>query len=249
MWKHVLFGGLLLCSVSCVSKRKLTYLRDGMAPGRTTERQDYRVRKGDALVVEIKSSDPASSNFYNLKTENNSGSYNDAFLYVNSLPVNATGDMSLPFLGSLKVEGLTVPEITTKIEVALADHLRNASVFVKLVSYEVTVLGEVNRPGAYNVSREGITLLQALGLAGDLTNYGKRNNIKVIRTDNNVSRTIEVDLRNYELLSSPAYFIYPHDVIYVSPLRVRSAEMNLKPVGVWLSGAAVLILILRTIDE
>lgn len=97
MWKHVLFGGLLLCSVSCVSKRKLTYLRDGTTPSRMTERQDYRVRKGDDLVVEIKSSDPGSSNFYNLKTENNSGSYNDAFLYVNSLPVNSTGDMSLPF--------------------------------------------------------------------------------------------------------------------------------------------------------
>lgn len=249
MWRVLVCFGLVVLAGSCVSKRELTYfnrkpLRESVAP-----QHDYKLRSGDDVFIEIKSPDPSSSSFYNLKGDEYSGPYNDAFVYLNSHSVNPNGNVELPFIGAIEVQGLTIQQTIRKIEIALTEHLRDATIFAKLVSYDVTVLGEVNKPGNYTVHDNMITIFQALGMAGDLTNYGKRNKIKVIRNENGIDKTHIVNLNNNSIMTSECYFIYPHDVIYVAPMRTRSTEINVKPISVVLSGAAVFLLIIRTIQE
>lgn len=247
MWKFLSLITLLVFVSSCASKRKLTYLYKDTIPQTVSSKHTYNIRSGDNLFIQIKSSDPSSSNFYNLNDSDQSGPYNEAFVYLNSHTVSLLGAVKLPFLGDIEVKGLSIPEITIKLENALTEHLKDASVFVKLVSYDVTVIGEVNQPGKYVVYESSeINIFQALGLAGDITNYGKRNTVKIIRNESNgIANTIELDLSSNNVFASEGYNIYPHDIIYVEPRRLRSAEMNLKPIGTFLSGAGVLLLLLR----
>ncbi len=246
----VIAGWLLLLGMcSCVSKRKLTYVKNTQKGTYIIpQRPDYQLQVGDNISIEIESTDPASSEFYNLKEEGFSGPYNDAFIYLNSHSVSSEGEIKIPILGTFKVEGKSLGSTTALLEKALSKHLKNASVFVKLVSFEITVLGEVKKPGNYLLRDNEANLFRVLGLAGDLTDFGKRRNVKIVRREKGVSRTIVVDLTDESVLTSEAYHLYPHDMVYVEPMRSKPLQMNLKPVGVLLSATTLIILILRTLN-
>ncbi len=247
MWRFILLFFALVFFSSCVSRKKLTYLKKNTIPANTLPKHLYTIRPGDNLFVQIKSPDPSSSSFYNLNDENQNGSFNDAYIKINSYSVGTDGVIKLPFLGNIPVAGLSVSEITGVLEDALSEHLKDGSVFVKLVSYDVTVLGEVSHPGKYMIyENDKINIFQALGLAGDITNYGKRKSVKVLREQSNgATNAIEIDLSSNLVFNSEGYYIYPHDIIYVEPLGIRAVEMNMKPTATLLSSAVVLILILR----
>jgi polysaccharide export outer membrane protein len=240
---------ILWMASSCVSQKKLSYLHHGSKPTQLAVADQYEISIGDNLYVEIKSPDPSTSSYYNLGNEIKSNSYNLPFLFINSFSVSETGEINLPHIGTLPVAGFTIAEVTENIEKSLSEHLREASVYVKLVSYQVTVLGEVQNPGQYFVYRpEALTIFEALGLAGDINRYGKKKSVTVIRTTQNETKQIEIDLTNNQSFASEAYFIYPNDVIYVNPIRYRSFEMNLKGITVLLSTAGLILLFIRSFN-
>ncbi len=247
MWRFICLVSVLVFFNSCVTKKKLTYLRKNTLPTVSAPKQAYTIRPGDNLFIQIKSPDPSSSSFYNMNEENHIGSFNDAYIKINSYSVNPNGTVKLPFLGDIQVAERTVSEITGLLEIALTEHLKDANVFVKLVSYDITVLGEVSQPGKYLVyENDRINIFQALGLAGDITHYGKRKSVKVLRElSNGVTKAIEIDLSSNLAINSEGYYINPHDVIYVEPISMRAVEMNLKPIATVLSGAVLIVLILR----
>lgn len=243
----ILFLGCILFT-SCATKKNLSYLA-GNKPSGTVPIYQYTITAGDNLFIQIKTPDASASEFYNLNDHGERGSYNEAYVYLNSHAVAADGSITLPFIGAVPVAGHTLETIIPVLEQALSSHLKDASVFVKLVSYDVTVLGEVNHPGSYTAYTNQVTIFQALGLAGDLTNYGKRGNVKVVRQNSaGQPETYTLDLTRQDVFASPGYYVYPHDVIYVSPTKGRPLDINLRPMGVLLSGAALVLLILRTIN-
>jgi polysaccharide export outer membrane protein len=141
--------------------------------------------------------------------------------------VSNDGKINLPILGEIEVKNLTFTQVESKIQGELISRqlLKNPIVVCRILNAKVTVLGEVRNPGTYTFYENNLTILQALGLAGDLNINGVRKNIKVIRMENNQQKIGEIDLTKKDWMKSPFYFIKPNDVIIVNPntAKVKSA--------------------------
>src|SRR5262249_6165943 len=158
--------------------------------------------------------------------------------------VDKTGNVGLPSVGRIKVQGLTVGEAQELIQKKINDYFTNATVILKLVSFRVSVLGEVERPGAYFVSNNQITLLEALALAGGPKEYGDKRHVTLMRQSDQGTQALYVDLGKAEVLSSEYYYLLPNDVVYVPTLKARPGRMNLELMGVLfaaISAAGVVI--------
>ncbi|QKX06851.1 polysaccharide export protein [Aquimarina sp. TRL1] len=166
--------------------------------------------------------------------------------------IDENGLIDFPVLGELKVAGLTRIQVKELIKEKLRIYIKEPIVNVRLMNFKITVIGEVNRPGSYTIPNERITIIEALGLAGDLTILGKRENISVIREKDGVNVYHKVNLTSKELFNSPVYYLAQNDVLYVEPnkARVRSSKANrdtntfgiiMSIVGVALSGLAILL--------
>jgi polysaccharide export outer membrane protein len=135
--------------------------------------------------------------------------------------VDADGNIDYPVLGKIKLLGLTVEQARTLLKEKLSEYLQNPIVNIRILNFQITVLGEVNKPGTYPSTGERMSLLKALGMAGDLTIKGRRDNVLVIRDFDGVKTYSRVDLTNKELFNSPVYFLTQNDVVYVEPNNSR----------------------------
>ncbi len=160
--------------------------------------------------------------------------------------IDYEGNIEFPVLGKLKVVDLTRIQVKKMIREKLKSYINDPIVTVRLNNFKITVLGEVRNPGAFSVPNERITIIEALGLAGDLTIKGKRTNITVIR-ENGVKKIFhKIDLTSKEIFSSPGYYLTQNDVIYVEPneSKLRESENNATKLGVLFSSVGVLISVL-----
>jgi len=173
---------------------------------------------------------------------------NPGSLFLDGYSIDVSGKIILPTLGELTVKDLTVEEAQKLIQLNVNKYLNNAIAVVKLISFKVTVLGEVKNPGYYFVYNNQATALEALGMAGDLTNFGSRKNVKLIRQRPSGSEVILLDLTDPNLLKSEYYFLKPGDVIYVEPLKARSKRSNLEVLSVVFSALTTGILILSYVS-
>jgi polysaccharide export outer membrane protein len=148
--------------------------------------------------------------------------------YEKGYVLNDKGEVKLPLIGAVNLAGLTIPAATSLIEEKFKAYISDPIITIKKLNFKVTILGEVNRPGTYQVMNEKATLLEALGLAGDLSTFGDRKSIRIIRTENNVTKDFMVDLTNASSLTTEVYFLHPDDVVYVSPVP-RRAFQNISP--------------------
>jgi polysaccharide biosynthesis/export protein len=200
---------------------EVTYM-NGIPTGKTyisgPTPEEYKVRKNDQLFIQVISDDPLNAAFLNLtNTQGNSGNLGSS---ANSLElitflVDERGNISYPQLGEIKVEGLTTAEVRDIIQQKVNIYLESASVFVKLVNRNITVLGEVRSPGQKLMVKNQLTIFEALGTAGDITDYGNRQNVKLIRELPEGKHVAELNLTDPNLIASPYYYILPHDIIYV----------------------------------
>lgn len=210
----VLFG-----VVSCTTPlREITYMHgieaqrvypDGPVP------DTYRIRQNDLLYITVIGDDPANTAFFNL-VQGQAGSYSQNMDLVTYI-VDEAGKIWFPQLGELQVEGFTVTEIRNGLQQYVDRYLENASVFVKLVNRTITVLGEVRSPGQHYMIKNKLTIFEALGLAGDVTDFGNRRNLKLVRETSSGKQVAELDLTSPDLITSPYYYVLPHDVLYVEP--------------------------------
>ncbi len=235
---------------ACVSKKSLTYFKKTSDEAYAIQpASPYLIQQGDNLHIEIKSIDPSASSIYNLQKENVNLPYNRASINLNSYAVHKDGTITLPLIGSIQVDGLTIDEIKIRVQQELEQHLKDVTVFIKLVSIEVSVLGEVRNPGTYYINDNQVNIFEALSMAGDLTDMGNRKKIKVLRTTGEETIAHEVSIADASSLTSEIYHLHPHDVVYVEPIRLKPFRLNLTPVTVFLSGVSAVLLAIRLIRE
>ena len=204
---------LLFC-VSCTPTNKIAYLQNAKD---TTYRQTLRTieapfQKNDILNVIISSLDAKASADFN-KVE------------AKGYLINSQGNIEMPMLGDIKAEGLTKLQLKESItKTILAKKLLvEPQVEIRYLNFEVTVLGEVGHPAVINVPSEQITLFKALGLAGDMTIYGKRENVLLVREEEGVRKTRRINLNSSDFLNSQYYYLKPNDLIYVEPNKTKVA--------------------------
>lgn len=223
-----------LFTSSCLTRKQIAYFQDSNNEHPLNSvKTDIELQKFEPLIspkdilsIFVTSLSPEASSFFNnaiVKT--NSENFAGLAPAVGYL-VDVNGNIEMPLIGKVKVGGLTTSQATDLIKSQLEKFLLSPSVRLYFENYRVTILGEVSRPGVYQVPNEKITLPEALGLAGDLTAYGKRDNILIIREDSDKKSFARLDIRNIEIFASPYYYLHPNDVIYVEPNKGKAAQAD-----------------------
>jgi len=219
---------LLAPLTSCKTHEKTVYFQSSKsdtlvvsAPGFTPV---FKV--DDLLSVVITAEDPESASIYNLPAP--TATTNQGYTIGNAAPygylVNARGEISLPIIGKFSVAGKSRMQLEDEIILKLEGQLKNPTVQIQILNFKITVLGDVKSPGTFKVPNERITMLEAIGLAGDLRMSGVRDNVKVIRDSCGVKKEYQVDLTTNEIFSSPVYYLQQNDVVYVQPNAAARSE-------------------------
>lgn len=212
---------MILGVFSCASPKKIVYLQNASANGgKNAISYELLIQPDDMLQIIVSAENPEVAVPYNLKsvsvTEAMGGqSLGDVYL------VDKNGEIEFPQLGKIKLSGLTRLEAIEKIKTTLKDHISNPIIQLKITNFKFSVLGEVASPGTHSVAGERITLLEGLSMAGDLTIYGKRKNIMVIREKEGVKSIEKVDITNADFINSPYYYLAQNDVVYVEPNKTQ----------------------------
>ena len=245
----VLLPGLL---GGCVAQQQLPYLQGKEYSTRTAVqvdnvRQAYHLQPGDVLSIRVQSVQPALNEMFSVTSGQNIQSGEPGNLFVAGYSVDEAGGIALPTVGRLKVAGLTVEETQGLVQKEVGRFMRDANVVVKLTSFKLTILGEVRAPGRYFVFNSQATVLEGLGLAGDLTEFGNRTNVKLVRQTAKGSAVVLLDLTDPNLLRSPYYYLLPNDALYVEPLKARTSRANANNLGLVFAGLSTVILLLSFI--
>lgn len=245
----------LLCLESCVSSRKVAYMQD-VGSGVRSEgiaQVPVSVWPGDKISIVVNSKNPELAEMFNLPviTHRIGQPMNSSYNYsqqMSSYTVDSNGNIDFPVLGEIHVAGLKRDKIASYIkdELVRKNLVKDAVVIVEFMNMGVSVMGEVNRPGRFSIDRDYITLLDALSMAGDLTIYGKRDNVLVVRRDDSVETYYRVNLCDSKSLhSSPVYYLRQNDMVYVEPNDVRARQStlngnNVRTASFWMSLASLL---------
>lgn len=228
---------VVLCAAmatSCVSQRKLSYLRDVTAASADSINQTYtslkenRIAKGDLLSIFVNALDVEAVRAFNLPVANvqNLGAKTvSASAGGGSLQgywVDPEGNIDFPVLGKLHVEGMSAMQLKDTLTTLVSQSVKDPIININFLNFFVTVLGEVKNPGRHPVTSQGMTILDALGLAGDMTIYGKRNNVLITREIDGKLEFARLNLNDQSIFASPYYHIRQNDVIYVEPNTARA---------------------------
>jgi polysaccharide biosynthesis/export protein len=241
---------IIFCLTSCVQQKQIAYFQKALNQSDTIAvAQTYipKIQPGDILAIPIGSLNPVASSFFNpystmpitsdnVATSATSGSNTATStsitapsLVQTSAPgylVDANGNIELPLVGVVKVAGLTTIAAKDTIKSRVSKFLKETTVTVRFLNYKISVLGEVMRPSVYVIPNETITLPEALGLAGDMTIFGKRDNVLIIRDNNGKKEFGRVNLNSRDLFSSPYYHLHANDIVYVEPSKGRIAQTD-----------------------
>lgn len=238
--RMTLLAALVGMASSCVTQKQMTYLRDADPSKADTINATFQsqseavIRPGDALTIVVSALDQEAVVPYNLPLV----VYSGGGAQVNTTPamqfytVDEAGEIAFPVLGKLHVAGLKRTEVEDLIKTRLEAQVMDPTVIVRLVNGTVSVLGEVNRPGRVGINGR-LTILDALAASGDLTPYGRRDNVLITREIDGKLEIARLNLRSSDLYTSPYYFLQQNDVVYVSPNKVRA--ISSANAGLWLS--------------
>jgi len=246
----VLLFFLSIILASCGSVKNIAYLQNSDEINFEKSRflYDARIMPKDQLSISVNTTTPEASLPFNLLLQNEytQGRSMSAAGVLMPYLVDNDGYITFPVIGRLKVGGLTKSEaeklIFEKIRPYMAES-ENPVVIVRMSSYSVSVLGEVARPGSFQVSREKITILEALAQAGDLTIYGVRDKVKLIREDiTGKKQIVNLNLNDANLVNSPYYYLQQNDVVYVEPNKVKAQNSKVgQTTTLWFSATSILI--------
>ena len=233
---------------ACTSTKKIIYLQDVVPLKQQEIEQKYEViiHGDDLLAIMVNSRAPELALPFNMpmvsyQLGSNAGGQQRVLGYL----VDTNGNIDFPILGEIHVEGLTRMQLTELIKNKLieGDLIKDPIVTVQFLNFKISVMGEVGRPGSFTISGDRITLLEALSMAGDLTIYGRRDRVGVIR-ENNGKRTILFhDLRSADIFNSPCYYLQQNDIVYVEPNKAKSGQSSINQnnsIGVWVSVISLL---------
>ncbi len=243
----------LLIATSCNTSKEIVYLQDIQTGEKEKVDSSHGivVQPKDMLSIIVSSKDPQLASMFNLPvvsyqagSEIVSGGQQQRLLgYV----VDEQGFINFPILGKIEAAGCTRWQLQEKIknEIIRRDLLKDLVVTVEFMNFKISILGEVTNPGSYKIEGDKVTILEALSMAKDLTIFGRRDQVYVIREENNTRTTYHVDLRSTDLFNSPVYYLKQNDIVYVQPNKVKAGqstinENNIKSVSLWISIASLL---------
>jgi polysaccharide export outer membrane protein len=226
-------AAMMFCS--CGNPRQLQYLQ-GQFDTAQLSHVEYPVpviQKNDLISISIFSDDPRASAYYNLPSQtivNNTGTLEStqpaaSTVSSSSYLVDEEGFIHMPGpgMGRIQVAGLTKNQLDSLILSKLQDKLKNPYTVIRLSSYKITLIGEVTKPGQFTIPNERVSLLEAIALAGDLTPYGRRENVLIIREINGHRTYQRVDLRDPNVLNSPYFYLQPNDIVIVDPNKTKAS--------------------------
>ncbi|WP_316749010.1 polysaccharide biosynthesis/export family protein [Pedobacter gandavensis] len=244
--KNLTFALLIsLIIQGCAPQRNLVYFSN--LPNSTNEKiqraPELKIQKNDQLSVTLTS---LNTDYNVLFASANANNSNTPVNGKAGFKVNNAGNIALPMVGEIKVEGLSLEEAQALIIQALKRQIKDPYVDLQLVNFKVTVIGEVNHPASLNVPGEQINLLEALGMAGDMTVFGKRENVLVIREEDGVRNMTRLNLNDKNVYDSPYFNLKQNDIVYVEPDKAKEKQVNpnqnLMPIISTLVSAAAVIL-------
>ena len=215
---------------SCVPQKKMLYLKDAEMVAENLSKEyvndrtvDYKLQPGDNLFIRfINTIDERSAASLAGETSVRSNYMSsDASIYLQSYTLDEEGCIELPLTGKIELKNLTVDQAKEKMQNEIDKFVNQTTLIVKLSNFNLTVLGEVNRPGMYKVYQSQINLFEAMALAGNMTNFAKKSDVKIVRQTDNGSEIITIDMGQADVLSSPYYYLKPNDIVYVEPLKIK----------------------------
>lgn len=223
---------LVFCA-SCASRKNIVYFQDepieeGVA---MAEPKQLIYKPDDILTINVAAFVQETVAPFNLTVGRNNNNDNRAVqgaLQLQTYLVDYEGNIDFPVLGKLHIEGLTRTELTDMLTEEISEYATDPIVNVRLSNFTITIIGEVSNPGTFTIQDERITILEALGLANDLTIYGERKNVLIIREVDGEKKFAMIDLTSINTVNSPVYYLQQNDVIYVEPnkARIRSSTYN-----------------------
>lgn len=221
---NILILYLITIIISCASMEDIVYLnKQYNVENQNNINYEHIIKKGDILDVKIISNNKNIFEIFNISNSPDNPNTTDANLFVNGFIVNDEYEIEIPTIGKINLEGLSIKESKSKIEENVKEFILDATVIVKLVNFNITVLGEVKRPGNYKIYDNKVSILKAIGMAGDLTDYGNRKKIKIIRD----SKIHTLNITNSGFIYSEFYYLKSEDIIYIEPrsaVRLRSSS-------------------------
>jgi len=225
---------ILLTIMSCATRQDIAYFQDEKIGEFTQPNLFYNLiyQPSDILTIDVTAFDPETVRAFNLNVvpyDIDSSTFDARTnLRMQTYIVDANGFINFPVLGKIKIADLSRQEATELLTLKISEYAKDPLVNIRLTNFTITVLGEVNNPGSFIIQDEKVTLTEALGLAGDLTIYGKRNNVLLIREINGIKKFSILDLTSVKALTSSTFNLKQNDVIYVEPnnSRVRTSSFN-----------------------
>lgn len=244
---------LIACLTACKTSEKINYIQD-VEPGVTQpieSRQSIIIQPKDMLSIIVSTKDPELAAMFNMSVQaNRAGVPVESYKsnqYLSGYVVDNNGDIDFPVLGKIHAAGLSRWALQEKIvrELTERDLLKDMVVTVEFMNFKVSVLGEVKNPGTYSIEGDKVTVLEAIAMAGDLTIYGLRDEVYVIREENGERQNFKLDLRSKDIFNSPAYYLRQNDIIYVQPNEVRAGQSTInqnsvRSISLWLSITSLL---------
>ena len=239
--KYYIYISIFTVIVSCTTYKDITYLRN-LNPSSADSLYKskpgiYKIQPADILYVKISCLDENINKVFSQSTGSqisSGGGY-----YMTGYTVEQDGTINLPILGRLTVSGYTVPEALKEIQKITDKYITNAIVELRLVSFKISVIGEVKRPGQLNVYNDKANIFEVVALAGDLTYYGNRHSILLMRSYPEGTKTYWLDLTDKNILTSDLFYIQPNDIIYVKPYRNTGFRLSIADYSMLISTLTV----------
>lgn len=223
----LIFKIFLICIIiqGCTPMKKITYLNDGQVGEWDVSPipPKHHLEIGDILMIKVISRNEESNDLFNIENNNNSANptLTAANLYLNGFTISQEGTIDIPNVGKIFILDHTLKEAEETILKKAENYLINPFVVVKLANFEFTILGEINAPGNYPVYKEGLTIYDAIAIAGDITDYGNLKEVKIIRSHKNKKQIYRIDLTDSNVLTSDFYYLRNNDLIYIQPLKFK----------------------------
>ena len=253
-----LIGILLIVMLvsSCTPHKKIVYLQREAGDADSFEfvKPEYRIKSGDILHIQVLTHDEKSYAMFNSDrtgqrtTAAGGGGIGNVQMFLHGYNVDDSGEVKMPVVGSVKVEGKTIAETTKYIEKKVEEYLIGATVLVKLVNFSFSVLGEVGSPGKYYVYDNRVSILDAIAVAGDLTDFGNRN-ITIVRQTDKGATFGSVNLNQASALTSEYYYLQPNDIVYVEPYRIKRLGISQFPFALVFSTISTTLLLINYLSN
>ncbi|TLX75658.1 polysaccharide export protein [Labilibacter sediminis] len=241
--KPLFFLFLVVSMSSCISLKKSIYLQGDFAKelekienAYEIKESEYLIKPNDNLYIRVTSTDERTSRFFNFDSSTTNGRIDNPMgAALAGYRVDLDGSIHFPFIGKIYIEGLTLAEVQEKMQLAVSKYLEDNSVDVKLLNDNISIIGEVKAPGRFLLYAEEVNILEAISMAGDMTDFADRKTVRLIRKDGDIPQIIKINTLDENIMFSSYFYLRPGDIVYVPPRRLKAWQLSSIPLNLTLT--------------